>query len=318
MKILRLNIFFVITIIISLIIGFYGCKKNANQDTKKIRIVTTLFPLYEFSKEIAGANATVELLLPPGAEPHSFEPKPKDIAKLNNADLLVYTGQFMEPWVEKILKTVENKSLIIVDASQGVRLLKTKDSHHHNHKHQSHNADVDPHIWLDLRNAIKMVDNIQEGIVKKDYINHEYYKNNADRYKTLLSNIDLEYENTISLCPKKTIISGGHHSFGYLANRYNLNYYSAYGISPDSEPSPKTLARLSLIIKREGIKHVVFEELISPRVAETIARETGAEVVLVRAGHNIEIDEFKRGKTFISILNDNFETLKKVLQCQKR
>ncbi|MCX8069722.1 MAG: zinc ABC transporter substrate-binding protein [Thermodesulfovibrionales bacterium] len=282
---------------------------------KKIRIITTLFPLYEFSKEVAGQNAIVELLLPPGADPHSFEPRPMDIAKINNSEIFVYTGMFLEPWVEKILKSIDNKSLIIVDASKGVTLLKIKSHSHKDDDHEKHHSDIDPHIWLDMINAMKMVDNIYEGIIQKDAVNREFYKKNAERYKKTLSEIDNNYKKTLASCLKKTIISGGHHSFGYLAKRYNLRFYSAYGVSPDSEPSPKTLANLSSLIKKEGLRYVVFEEMVMPRVAETIARETGAQTVLLRSGHNIELDEFKKLRTFTSIMNDNLDVLKKVLQC---
>lgn len=308
-------LFVIIIFSIVLLTACFGCKKQEVNNTKKMRIITTLFPLYEFSKEIAGQNAIVELLLPAGSEPHSFEPKPMDIARINNSDIFVYTGRFLEPWIDRLLKAVDNKTLIVVDASKDTSLIKIKGhSHTHDH-HKPHHSDVDPHIWLDIRNAMKMVDNIYEGIVQKDALNKDFYKKNADRYKAILSEIDSKYEKTISSCLKKTIISGGHHSFGYLAKRYNLHFYSAYGVSPDSEPSPKTLATLSSIVKKEGLRYVVFEEMIMPRVAETIARETGAQVVLLRAGHNIEADEFKKGKTFSSILNDNLDVIKKVLQC---
>ncbi|MCX8026830.1 MAG: zinc ABC transporter substrate-binding protein [Thermodesulfovibrionales bacterium] len=311
---LKPSLFVIFILIIVLLTACFGCKKQEANDTKKMRIITTLFPLYEFSKEIAGQNAIVELLLPAGSEPHSFEPKPMDIARLNNSDIFVYTGRFLEPWVDRLLKAIDNKNLIVIDASRGTTLLTIK-QHSHKHDNNPHHSDVDPHIWLDIRNAMKMVDNIYEGIVQKEPLNQDFYKKNADRYKAILSDIDSNYEKTLSSCPKKTIISGGHHSFGYLAKRYNLHFYSAYGISPDSEPSPKTLATLSSIVKKEGLRYVVFEEMIMPRVANTIARETGAQVVLLRAGHNLEVDEFKKGKTFVSVLNDNLDVLKKVLQC---
>jgi zinc transport system substrate-binding protein len=296
---------------------FVSCQRGVESpsEDRRLRAIATLFPLYDFTKNIGGDKVRVTLLLPPGVEPHSFEPKPGDMVKVMTADLFVYTGGLMEPWAENILKGAENKNLLVVDASKGIGLIEQQmdvgvDDHEHNH------GRVDPHIWLDMSKAEKMVDNVLEGLTKKDPANSEYYTRNADSYKTRLRETDANYRSTLSTCKKRTFIHGGHFAFGYLAKRYNLHYISAYHGSPDSEPTPKRVIELKNILKRLNLHYVFYEELITPRVAEIISQETGAALLKLHGAHNVSRDELDKGITFLSIMEDNLKNLKVGLECQ--
>lgn len=277
---------------------------------QRIKVITTLFPLYDMAKNIGGDRAEVSLLLPPGVEAHSFEPKPSDIVKINEADIFIYTGKFMEPWAEDVIKGAVNKNLYVVDASVGTKMIPAV----------FHNADesvgaLDPHIWLDFDNAKIMVKNIEQSFEIKDNANANFYEQKADAYSNKLSELDSKYKTALAACKDKEIVYGGHYAFGYMANRYGLKYLAAQGVSPDSEPTANDLANLIDQIKKDKIKYVFYEELTSPKIAETIADETNAKLLLLNAAHNISKDQFEQGVSFFDILNANLNNLKIGLEC---
>jgi len=209
-----------------------GCtrsKDSQNGETSgRLIVVATLFPLYDFARNIAGDRADVKLLLPPGAEPHSFEPKPADIVMLNRADIFIYTNKIMEPWAEKLLKGTGGRRLSVVDASQGVRFIEGSIDGAEGRKPGEDNKyevqSADPHIWLDFSNARKMVDTIAKALIAKDPSHRDVYMKNAEAYKTTLESLDTAYQKGLSACRKKIFINGGHYTFGYLASRYSLRY----------------------------------------------------------------------------------------------
>jgi len=285
--------------------------KQKNIDAEKIKITTTLFPLYDMAKNIGADKADVSLLMPPGTEPHTFEPKPSDIIKINEADIFVYTGRFMEPWAEDIIKGVINKNLIVVDASRGTRMIRAvfpdKDEP---------SGGLDPHIWLDFDNAKIMTKNIAEALEAKDPADKAFFRQKAADYNKQLTELDASFRTALSACNRKEIVCGGHYAFGYVAHRYGLRYLAAQGVSPDAEPTAKDLVRLVEQIKKNNIHYVFYEELTSPKIAETIARETHAKLLLLNAAHNVTKDQFKRGVSFFEILHTDLEQLKIGLECQ--
>jgi zinc transport system substrate-binding protein len=236
----------------------------------------------------------------------------------------------MEPWVEGILKGVENKKLVVVDSSKGTMLLEGPEGREqedgdgekrdgrdraglgHAHEH----GGVDPHIWLDLSNAQIMVDNILQGFLTKDPTNGEFYRRNAEVYKRRLRELDTRFKDTFSNCQKDIFIHGGHFAFNYLARRYNLKYLSAYKGSPDAEPTPKRMIELQESMKRHQVKYIFFEELITPRIAEVIARETGATLLRLHGAHNVTREELEGGISFLDIMEKNRENLARGLQCR--
>jgi len=277
---------------------------------QKLAVVTSLFPLYDFAKNIGKDRVDVSLLLPPGVEPHSYEPKPGDIIRIHEADVFIYTDAAMEPWAAKILQAIENKNLLVVEAGKGIPLMKEASAEDGGH------GGTDPHIWLDFANTQHMVDTICEGFSAKDPANKTFYADNARAYNGLLDKLDSRYKKTLAHCKYSVIVHGGHFAFGYLAKRYNLHYVAAYGFSPDAEPTPRRLYDLSEMIKQKGVKHLFYEELLSPRVAKTIAQETGATLLKLSAAHNITKEELMQNVSFLSIMEQNLKNLATGLQCQ--
>ncbi|MCX5895724.1 MAG: zinc ABC transporter substrate-binding protein [Proteobacteria bacterium] len=289
-----------------------SCKRDTGgaDEKGKLVVVTSLFPLYDFAKHIGKDRAEVSLLIPPGVESHSFEPKPRDMIKIYDADMFIYTGAAMEPWVADIIAGIQGKNLLIIDASTGIAPIEKSADPGDEHR------GTDPHIWLDLAYAQKMVDTMCAGFIEKDPVNKTFYTDNAAAYKSSLTALDTRFQDALSRCEKKIVIHGGHFAFGYLARRYHLTYVAAYGFSPDSEPTPKRLYELSELTKRNHITHIFYEELLNPRVAETIARETGATLLKLNAAHNITKDEMDRGVSFIAIMEQNLKNLIVGLQCR--
>ncbi|MBI5639365.1 MAG: zinc ABC transporter substrate-binding protein [Nitrospirae bacterium] len=295
-----------------------GKQPEIVKEGKRLTVVTSLFPLFDFARNVGKEKAEVLLLLPPGVEPHSFEPKPGDIARLNTADIFIYTSPSMEPWVRNILKGVDANRLMVVEAGRDVPLIsEAEGSRHQMHSNSHHDSGgADPHIWLDLGNAAKMVDFIMEAFAGADPENRAFYKTNAEGYKAKLSLLDMSFKDGLSACGKDVFINGGHFAFGYLARRYNLKYLSAYGFSPDAEPSPRGLVILTDTMKKKGLRYIFHEELIEPRVAETIGKETGAALLRLHGGHNITKDELARNVSFLSLMEKNLENLRKGLECR--
>ena len=294
----------------------------------RLVVVTTLFPLYDFARSIGGDKAEVSLLLPPGVEPHSFEPRPGDLMRIHKADIFVYTGDFMEPWAAVLVKGARKDGPLIVDSSRGVALEQGADEGRTKtgartgaapapegaHAGAAHSAD--PHIWLDFGNAQVMVDNILAAFVAKDPANRAFYEKNAQSYKARLAVLDEEFRKGLASCTTRLFVHGGHYAFSYLARRYGLTYVSVYGLTPDAEPSVSRLAWLVDEMRRSGVKYVFYEELIQPRMAETLARETGAALLPLNGGHNVTRDQMEKGVTFITIMESDLKNLRKGLQCR--
>jgi zinc transport system substrate-binding protein len=299
----------------------FACQKKEAQAPaeKKLTVVTTLFPLYDFARAVGGEKVEVSLLLPPGIEPHTFEPKPADVMKVNKADIFVFTNEYMEPWAKSFLNGLPTHDITIIDTSKGVTLLKAgpeEEGEEAEHGDHHHHGGMDPHIWLDFANARIMVDNILVGMVAKDPANRDYYTARAAAYKAELTKLDDEYRAELAGCGKRVFLHGGHYAFGYLARRYGLQYQSASAVNADAEPTPGKLADLVKLMRANGLKYVYSEELLSTRSAETIARETGATVLLLHGSHNISRDDLARGVTFISLMRKNLENLRIGLQCR--
>lgn len=276
--------------------------------------MTTLFVLYDFAKTVGGDYAKVTLLIPPGLEPHGFEPTPGDIARIQKADLFIYTGSAMEPWVDRFVLAPDLKGAVVVEA--GRNIVPSADAKDHAHHGRDHKGQ-DPHVWLDLSHAQEMVDAIRDGFVRKDPSHQGQYRASADAYKARLAALDDRFRSVLSTCEKKVIIYGGHAAFSYLARRYGLQFEAAYrGFSPDAEPTPRHLAGVTDKMKRYRLGHVFYEELVSPRVAETIARETGATLLLLHGAHNVSKHDMEEGVTFLSLMERNLASLRVGLQCR--
>ena len=319
------KIIFIVALIIIFLIGIftYGyfeyLKKNNEKESnenkvERIKVITTIFPTYDFAKNILGDKGDVRILLKPGIEPHAFEPTPNDIKEINNSDIFIYTNDIMEPWALKIINQAEDNGVKIIDASDKIKLIKDDDSHYDHDDDHGHNSMFDPHVWLDPINAKKMVENISSGIISLDSINKKEYSANTKKYLRELDVLDKEIKRSIPV-RKHDIFFAGHNTFGYFADRYNIDIDSVYlGFSPNSEPSAKRVSEMIKEIKEEKVKYLFHEEFISPEIAKTISEETGTKLEILHSVHNLTKEEFEAGKTYIGIMNENLIKIVKGLR----
>jgi zinc transport system substrate-binding protein len=314
-----------VALMVPILFGLSGLPLSVSGQDTKTRVVATLFPLYDFARNIGQNKIDLTMLLPPGVEPHAFEPKPSDIARVAQAEVFIYTGKAMEPWAEKILKGVGNPNLRVVDASKGIALMKMEKSEaekgrvkgqqtHHHRDDALHG--VDPHIWLDFANSQQIVGTIADALALARPADERLLRQNAEAYKEKLRALDDRFMAELSQCPKREFIHAGHYAFGYLARRYQLTYVAAQGFVPDSEPTAKQIAALASQVQSRGLKVVFYEELVEPRVARTVARETGAELLMLHGAHNLSRQEFEKGTSFIDLMQGNLTHLKRGLGCQ--
>ncbi len=317
---MNIRICVVVICIVFCALSLVGCKRAEVKPAAGLQVVTTLFPLYDFARTIAGDKAQVTMLLPPGVEPHTFEPKPEEVIRISRAGLFIYTSRYMEPWAEKIVSGIDSTALRVINAGEKVsyRAVAGKDVHEGGKEHGNDRKGMDPHIWLDFTNASLIVDAILDGFVAADPGNSALYRQNAETLKARLAALDQRYRSSLSTCSTRKLLHGGHYTFGYLAGRYNLDYHALSGISSDSEPSAERMIALIREIKSSGTTYLFAEELLSPRLTETLAQEAGVGILMLHGAHNVSRDDLSRNVSFFDLMERNLEQLQKGLSCRPK
>ncbi len=276
----------------------------------KVKIVATIFPLYEMAREVGGEKVKVHLLVPPGAEPHSFEPRPSDLRKVASAKLVLMVGAGLDNWVEDILRAVKTPSSgkSILKLGNGAHLINV----HHDH----HNGGTDPHVWLDFKWNMKFATRLIETLSGMDPDNAAYYAEHGRLYIKRLQALDAAFETGLKECRTRTFVVGGHGAFGYLARAYGLEQLSLYGISSDSRPTPKKMVQLAKKMQKLGITTIFFEGTVSSKLAQVLSRETGAKVSTLYTGASLTKRQIENSTTFISLMYENLKNLRQGLGCK--
>jgi zinc transport system substrate-binding protein len=305
-----------ISLLILILLSFLlSCQqgKESNKEGQKLKVIATIFPIYDFARNIGGDKIKVTMLLPPGTDAHHYELKPKDIINVGKADIFLFTNFEMEQWAYKIINAAEkNTNMLAIETGNGAVLLPLNAEEG---AQENHVSKFDPHIWLDMDNAQKMVDNITAAFIKKDSRNSDYYLRNAHNYKLKLIALDQRYRTELAKCKMKTILHAGHWAFAYLAKRYNLKYIAAYNVLADAEPSPQKIITLVQQVKTEKVPYIYYEDMMNPRLAQMIAKETGAGLLKLNNGHDESKASIERGESFISLMENNLTNLKKGMLC---
>ena len=274
----------------------------------KIKVLTTIYPLYDFAVNVGGDKAEVAFLTPAGTEPHEWEPSPKDLEDLQKAGLFIYCGTGIDSWCDRALKTAGAPGTTVVDAGQGIDLISGDGT--------GRGAGTDPHIWVDPVNAMKMVDNITAGFVRADPANKEYYEANAEAYQKKLEALHEDYRKGLSKVKHREFITS-HAAFGYLARRYGLVQVPVRGLSPEVEPTPARMADVIRLVKEKNIHYIFFESMVSPKTSEIIAAEAGAQTLVLNPVENLTPDEIKAGKDYLAVMRENLHNLQKALEVEQ-
>ncbi|MFZ2054784.1 MAG: zinc ABC transporter substrate-binding protein [Candidatus Aminicenantales bacterium] len=269
--------------------------------------MTSVFPLREFAREIAADRAEVSLLLPPGAGVHTWQPRASDIIRLSLADLFIYVGEGLEPWIPDLLKSLSAPGLRVL-ALAGSLPLQEQGEGDQEKRH-------DPHVWLDFGLDLIIVDHITALLSEIDPANAPAFRERAGRLKERIQILDSAYARALDRCASRTLLIAGHAAFGYLAKRYGLDQISIYGLSPDAEATPSRLMTAIEWGKKSRIRAVFTEANASPRMAAVLAKELQVEVLPLHPGANLNRKEWESGRTFFDIMEENLVNLKKGLAC---
>lgn len=290
------GIIFLLIMVLSLALG--GCANNDNNKEKKrgeIKVYTTFYPLYDFTSKIGGDRIQVVNMVPAGVEPHDFEPSPRQIADLNHGQGLIFLGEPMDTWAVKVGKDIGPKGVEVLEAGRGLI------------------ENNDPHIWLDPTLAKDLSSRILDFLLKLDGDNEDYYQENFDLLEESFDKLDELYREELKEVTRKDLVVS-HAALGYLVDRYGLNQIPITGLSPQEEPSPKKMAELSKILREKDISYIFFEELASPKLSETLAKEVGAELLVFNPLDGISKEEMDNGQDYFSIMERNLVNIRKALE----
>ncbi|MDR0433701.1 MAG: metal ABC transporter substrate-binding protein [Gracilibacteraceae bacterium] len=286
--------------------------------TAKLSVYATFYPMYDFARKIGGERVNVANMTPAGMEPHDWEPAAVDLAALENADVLVFNGLGMEHWVNDALAALSNEKLVAVQASSGVAPLagipeaEGEDGEEEGDGHEDE-GEFDPHVWLDPRNVKLEMANIRDAFISADPEGASYYEENYNKYAAELDALDQEFRDTLSPLPGKDIIVA-HQAFAYLCAAYGLTQTPIEGLAADSEPDPARMAEIIEFAEEHEITVIFFEELVSPKVAETIAEAVGARTDTLNPLEGLSDEEAAAGDDYFSVMRQNLTALAAALQ----
>jgi len=281
----------------------------------KVRIMATVFPLREFAAAVAGDRGETELLLPPGAGVHSWQPRPGDLGRLAACDLLVYIGANLEPWLPGLLKALPGGKIRALEVTAGLSLLEAVADDERGHGEGAHEQ-LDPHVWLDFELDAQIVRKIADELSSIDPAGRPEFTENADRLAARLRELDMKFRDGLAACRGRDIVLAGHGAFGYLARRYGLVQTALYGLSPDAQPRPLDLMKAVDLCRQKGVRTIFFENSVSPDLSRTLAREIDGRVLALHAGHNLTRDEQDRGLGFFELMEENLSALREGLGCR--
>ncbi|MCW2278292.1 metal ABC transporter substrate-binding protein [Heliophilum fasciatum] len=297
-------------------------KATALPASSKLPVVASFYPMYEFTREVGGEHVDVTNIVPPGSEPHDWEPTAKDLERIAQAKVVVYNGAGFEGWIDKVTKAANGQNQILVEASKGLPLLPAseQDNHHDDldgkvtDKQPAHTGGVDPHVWTSLRMAKLQVENIKNGLIAADPNHKDDYEKNAQAYIGKLDELDQEFQQALAQAKTKQLITT-HQTFAYLARDYGLTQVGIMGISPDAEPTPKTMAEVVRFAKENQVGYIFFETLASPKVAEVIARETGAATLVLNPLEGLTEEQMQAidYQDYLWLQRENLANLQKAL-----
>ncbi|WP_240416869.1 metal ABC transporter substrate-binding protein [Paenibacillus periandrae] len=314
---------FSMMIIAGLSVVMAGCgESKAALSPDKINVVASFYPLYDFTKKIGGDHVNVINLVPTGVEPHDWSPKGRDMQNISRAQMFLYLGAGFEGWVDDTLSSLQKDTKVtVVEASKGLSLIEAAeeevqeakgkaDSHNHTATEHGH---VDPHVWLSPLNAKQMALTIKDQLVQIDAAHKADYEANYTKYAAQLDQLHNQYKQALTPLTKKQIVVT-HQSFAYLTKEYGLTQKPIMGLSPDAEPTSKGLQEINEFIRTNNVKYIFFEELVSDRLAKTLAKDAKVETMVLNPIEGLTDEQTKAGADYISLMEVNLKNLIKALQ----
>lgn len=280
-----------------------GCEQGPRPDGKPL-VVASFYPMYEFTRQVAAERAQVISLVPPGVHGHDWEPSPHDVAQVRRARVFVYNGAGFEPWAQKLIQEAAGPSTVVVAASAGLTVARTEGD-----------GGVDPHVWLDPVRAKGVVEAIRAALQRSDPAGQSAYAANADSYTAKLTELDARFEAGLRDCARREVVVS-HAAFGYLTRRYRLEQIAVTGLAPQAEPSPAALAAIVRTARERKVTAIFLEPLVSPKLAETLAREVGVRLLTLNPIEGVTKKEAADGTSYLDLMGRNLESLREGLGCR--
>lgn len=309
-----------------LALALAGCSTSpASTDaaTDQIPVAASFYPLQFVAERVGGDRVAVTNLTKPGAEPHTLELTPKDVAGMKSASLVVYLGGF-QPVVDDAVAGLDQAKTLDVAPAAALDLHAEEDGHDHGHDHDAtpspsgesaahdHEEALDPHFWLDPTRLISVTESVAERLSAVDAAGAATFQANASALTDELRALDAEFDKGLATCESRELVTG-HAAFGYLAQRYDLHQHPIAGISPDQEPTAAQMAEVVATVKEEQVTTVFSETLVSPKTAETVAREAGAKVAVLDPVEGLT--DASAGQDYLGVMRANLEALRTGLRC---
>ncbi|BCG60116.1 metal ABC transporter solute-binding protein, Zn/Mn family [Paenibacillus sp. URB8-2] len=304
--------------LILLVVLLSGCgpKSSGTIVEGKVNVVTTFYPIYEFAQEIGGEDVNAINLLPVGVEPHDWTPRSQDIVNTSKAQLFLYNGAGLEGWVPNFLKGLESDSKVqAVEVSKGVDYIMTneEDDHDHGAEHGEEEASgdslhTDPHTWVSPKSALIMAENIKNSLVQIDPAHKDGYEERYGKAAERLKALDAKFESELAKVPNKEIVVS-HQAFAYLCRDYGLTQHAIMGLSPDAEPRGQDLVKLAELVKKDGIRYIFFEELVSDKLAKTLAAEAGVSTMVLNPVEGLTEQQQKNNDNYFTLMEKNLQNL---------
>ena len=317
-KVLLIALGIIIAVGIGAIVAF-GVNNKAKSNNAKYKITTTNFASYDFLRAIIGDNRDVslEFLLGPGKNTHSYEPTSSDMTKIQKSNLFVFVGGETEKWADQVMESVKtsDNAKVIRIADYVDKIDEKEIDGAEAEEEEEEEGAFDEHIWTSPANAIKMIEILEKSMEEIDSENKEKYKENADKYIAQIKEVDNKIRDIVDHKVRNRLIFADKMPMQYFIDYYGLEVSAAFsGCSTETEPSPKTITYLENKVREEQIPVILYIELNSGTVAETIANETNAQAMRIQTLHNVSLDDFNNGETWVSLMTRNLDVLKKALQ----
>lgn len=330
------RLFAIITSVVLLLSLFAACSPKKGEESappsdsksstplqqgKELSVVCSIFPQYDFCREIMGKDASIELLLKTKVDMHNYKPSAEDILKIKNCDLFIDIGGESDEWAKDVISSAENKKLSVLSLIDLVEAKEEetlegmeKEEHTHGEDEEEREHEKDEHVWTSLKNAEKIVRAIAEKLCSLDKINAEKYQKNAKAYIEKLSTLEKQYAEVVKNAKRSTLVFADRFPFRYLADDYSLECFAAFsGCSAETQASFETIAFLSEKVKEKELPYVLVIDGSDGSVAETVAAQSGAKIRTLDSCQSVSEDEIKNGKSYLSIMTNNLEVLKEVL-----
>jgi zinc transport system substrate-binding protein len=287
-----------------------GCSNNGRAESSgRTSVVASFYPMYEAAVRIGGNRVEVANLTPAGAEPHDLELTPKQVDQILDARVVLYMGLGFQPAVEDVVRGRDQG--ITLDLLKVVKAPLRSSGENG----EAPAGRPDPHVWLDPVLMGRLVAKIGDALIRADPEGRAVFERNASTYRPELEALDERFREGLSDCDRHVIVTA-HAAFGHLAARYGLTQEPIAGVSPEAEPDPNRLADLAELVKREGVTTIFTEELVSPRVAETLAREAGVTTAVLNPLEGLTAEDRSAGETYVSVMDRNLQILRAALGCR--